>query len=150
MPFRIRSAMFVAETVDVMAPEEPNFLPPFANAENKQLNQNVHKLERQLEGAESGLEEHKDRIEVMDEHLKNVRTELTYTEARVGSKGKEIKTEEHLKALCERESARITGDIKVLNKERDDLMQKVQTLQNSIYRANEKMDQFKVRGRART
>jgi hypothetical protein len=42
----------------------------------------VQKLERLLEDAEGGLEENGDRVGVMDEHLKNVQTELTYTQVR--------------------------------------------------------------------
>jgi uncharacterized protein YoxC len=81
----------------------------------------------------------------MAEHLKSVQSELSYTQARVTSKRKEIQSEAHLKALNERQLARYLSDVKVIKKERAELMEKVSSLQNQIYRANEKMDQFKVR-----
>lgn len=81
----------------------------------------------------------------MAEHLKSVQSELSYTQARVTSKRKEIQSEAHLKALSDRQLARYVADLKVIKKERGELMEKVSNLQNQIYRANEKMDQFKVR-----
>lgn len=81
----------------------------------------------------------------MAEHLKSVQSELSYTQARVTAKGKEIQSEAHLKALSDRQLARYVADLKVIKKERGELMEKVSNLQNQIYRANEKMDQFKVR-----
>lgn len=81
----------------------------------------------------------------MAEHLKSVQSELSYTQARVTSKRKEIQSVAHLKSLSERQLARYVADLKVIKKERGELMEKISTLQNQIYRANEKMDQFKVR-----
>ena len=84
------------------------------------------------------------RAQIMEEHLKSVQSELAYTQARVTSKRKEIQSEAHLKSLSERQWARYVADLKLIKKERDELTEKVSTLQNQIYRANEKMDQFKV------
>ncbi len=41
-------------------------------------------LEKKLESADAALEEHHDRVAIMDEHLKNVQQELKYTQSRVG------------------------------------------------------------------
>lgn len=101
-------------------------------------------LEQSLEKAETELEETKDRKQIMDEHLKSVNSEIAYSQARVTAKRKEIQSEAHLKALSERELARYDADIRILKKERSELLDKVNGLQNHIYRANEKMDQFKV------
>ena len=92
--------------------QDDPFLPPFANKENKALNALIkvgrcgdrwlrvprandapadsllhsppQRLERQLEQVDQALEENNDRIGVMQEHLRNVQQELTYTESRVG------------------------------------------------------------------
>lgn len=104
----------------------------------------MQSLEQNLEKAETELEETKDRKQIMDEHLKSVNSEIAYSQARVTAKRKEIQSEAHLKALSERELARYDADIRVLKKERSELLDKVNGLQNHIYRANEKMDQFKV------
>ena len=44
-------------------------------------------LETQLEGYEGAIEENSDRINIMEEHLKNVQQELVYTQTRVGGSG---------------------------------------------------------------
>jgi hypothetical protein len=44
----------------------------------------MQSLEKQLQQIDLTLEENGGRIGVMDEHLKNVQQEITYTESRVG------------------------------------------------------------------
>jgi coiled-coil domain-containing protein 39 len=104
----------------------------------------VQKLEQTLDVTGAALEELADRTGVMDEHLRNVKTELAYTQQRVTSKAKEVHSELHLKALHQRESARLDVDTKGLQKERSELQERILNLQTQIYRANERMDQFKV------
>eukprot|EP00798_Chlamydomonas_sp_ICE-L_P017611 gene17611-23944_t len=111
-------------------------LPPFANLENKNLDQAVR--------TDVNLGENGDRINIMSEHLSNVQQELKYTQGRVEAKGKEINTETHLKALTEREAGRLKKDINKMTSERGELQEKTNSLQNQIYKGNEKMDQFKL------
>lgn len=101
-------------------------------------------LEQTLDATGAALEELADRTGVMDEHLRNVKTELAYTQQRVTSKAKEVQSELHLRALNQRESARMHADMKALHKERSELQERNLNLQSQIYRANERMDQFKV------
>jgi hypothetical protein len=44
-------------------------------------------LQQELEAVDIAIEEHGGRITVMEEHLKNVRQEITYTESRVRCRG---------------------------------------------------------------
>jgi chromosome segregation ATPase len=104
----------------------------------------VQGLEQTLDATGAALEELADRTGVMDEHLRNVKTELAYTQQRVTSKAKEVQSELHLRALNQRESARMHADMKALHKERSELQERNLNLQSQIYRANERMDQFKV------
>lgn len=105
----------------------------------------VQELEHKLEQAETSFEELGDRSSVMDEHLRNVQSELTYTQQRVTSKASEIEGEAHLRALGQREAARLAADVKVLRKERGELEERMTGLQGQIYRSSERMDQFKAR-----
>jgi peptidoglycan hydrolase CwlO-like protein len=43
----------------------------------------LQELEQQLESLDLSVEEHTGRIEVMTDHLKSVKQEITYTESRV-------------------------------------------------------------------
>jgi chromosome segregation ATPase len=119
-------------------------LPPFANAENKALDKAVRDLERDLDDTEVKLVENRDRIGIMSEHLTNVQAEIKFTQSRVESKNKEVETESHLKQLGDRETGRVTKDIEKVQAEREGLADRVTSLQNQIYKATEKMDQFKL------
>jgi len=72
-------------------------LPPFANEENRALDAVIRDLEKKLELEGGTLEETNDRMQVMSEHLKNVRQEIQYTQSRLEVKEKELSTEDHIK-----------------------------------------------------
>ena len=57
---------------------------------------------------------------------------------------KEISTEDHLKQLAERESGRFHAEFKKLQGEIAELEDKVNLLQNGIFKGNEQMEQFKL------
>lgn len=121
-----------------------NSLPPFANEENKALYRAVGALEHELEKTDGLLKENGERIAIMNEHLNNVQQELQYTQSRVEARNKEAETESHLQALAQREMGRIGKEIEKLSSERTELLDRVTSLQNQIYKSTEKMDQFKL------
>ncbi|KAG2422661.1 hypothetical protein HXX76_015898 [Chlamydomonas incerta] len=122
-----------------------SFLPPFAKGtENEVLYVENARIERRLERTERALETNMDRLHIMDEHLKNVQQELKYTQTRVEAKNKEIESEKHLNAMAEREMGRLKKDIGKMAAERQELADKINGLQNQIYKNNEKLDQFKM------
>ncbi|CAG9467503.1 unnamed protein product [Pedinophyceae sp. YPF-701] len=122
-----------------------SFLPPFANAENKALDRQIKSLERELESGGLDLEESGDRIKIMGEHLKNVRNEIQYTQSRLEAKKKELSTEEHLKAMLQRECGRLRSDIEKLEVERDQAADRAARVQVQIEAGNERMEQFKMK-----
>ncbi|KAJ9515479.1 hypothetical protein QJQ45_016481 [Haematococcus lacustris] len=124
--------------------DEDSTLPPFANDENRALDAAIRALEKQLERADAAHDENKDRINIMMEHLANVQQELKYTQSRVESKVKEIETEQHLKQLAERETGRLRADTTRLVNERGELGDKVSSLKTQVFKANEKLDGFKL------
>ena len=56
--------------------------------------------------ATNALVKNRERVLIMEEHLKNVRQEVGHTNALMAAKKKEIATEEHLCALAAREAGR--------------------------------------------
>lgn len=60
--------------------ETPDFLPPFANDENKQLNAQVRECEKRVDETSEDLEENNERISAMTDHLNSVQHEIQYTE----------------------------------------------------------------------
>ena len=122
----------------------PNFLPPFADARNRQLNEEVVAAERAVEKAEALLEENVDRVAIMAEHLRNVQAELTYTQARADAKRKEAETEEHLRQLNAREAGRLEKERKAAEAERAELLDKAKRTQQQILKGTETLDQFRL------
>ncbi len=74
---------------------------------------------------EADVSENQERIQVMTEHLKNVQQELFHTEQLSTAKGKEIDSEQHMRQLAERETGRITAEMKRLDKQVSDLQDAV-------------------------
>eukprot|EP00878_Enallax_costatus_P027581 GHUV01029712.1.p1 GENE.GHUV01029712.1~~GHUV01029712.1.p1 ORF type:complete len:477 (+),score=186.93 GHUV01029712.1:553-1983(+) len=124
--------------------EEPSFLPPFANAENRALDAHIRNLEKQAEEIDLSLEENGGRINVMEEHLKNVQQEITYTESRVDAEKRELGTEQHLRVMADKEMARVNTDLERLEREKLELQDRITSLQTSIFKGSEKLDQFKL------
>ena len=125
-------------------PEEFDDLPAFANDENKQLHAQVREREKALATIDAELEDTKERISVMEGHLGSVKTEQLHTNRLVDSKVKEIETEDHLKQLAERERGRFHAEFNKLTVEIAELQDKINGIQNNVFKGNEKMEQFKL------
>ena len=137
-------ADLVDEVFSEEEPEEFDDLPAFANEVNKQLHAQVREREKVLAQTEAELEDTKERIGVMEEHLGSVKTEQLHTQRLVDSKIKEIETEDHLKQLAERERGRFHAEFNKLTIEIAELQDKINGVQNSVFKGNEKMEQFKL------
>ena len=53
---------------------------PVANTENKVLEAEVQRKEKEINGLQLHIDEHKDRTQAISDHLKNVRQELQQTQ----------------------------------------------------------------------
>ena len=116
----------------------------FANAENRELDARIKQKEVRLENVNKALVENKGRVEIMQEHLHNVRQELLHTQGLVDAKKREISTEEHMKNLAERSMGGERSAIVKLQHVKEDLQDKLNIIQNAIFKGNEKMDRFKL------
>lgn len=56
---------------------------PISNAENKNLEAQVQKKEKEISVLQRKADEHKDRIQAISDHLKNVRQELHQTQVQL-------------------------------------------------------------------
>lgn len=74
----------MAEDGTEEADDNPHFLPPFANAYNREVSSKVKAKEERQIAVTRDLDDQNERIRVMDEHLGNVKQELTHTQALVG------------------------------------------------------------------
>ena len=88
--------------------------PPYANDQNRELNQIVREKVRLNAQLGLEIEEHQERLKILEDHLKSVKMELVHTQSLVDAKNKEIETEEHLKQITERQSGRLRNEIEKL------------------------------------
>ncbi|KAG5847516.1 hypothetical protein ANANG_G00126870 [Anguilla anguilla] len=118
---------------------DQGFAFPVANAENKALEEELQGKQKDREEVKNEISEHKDRIQAISAFLKNVKQELSHTQALCVALGKEAESEVHFKAVADRELGHLEQEIVKLDKEMDVLKIRKETQENDISRANEKM-----------
>ena len=119
-------------------------LPLFANPDARKIDLDIKAKEENIEVVVDQIEDMKDRVKVMKEHFKNVQQELEHTNALFTAKTAETHTEEHLKQLTSRSLGRSQLDSKKLQLSLEDVQDQLSSTQQAIYKANERMDEFKM------
>ena len=124
--------------------DDSSFLPPFANAENRELDLRIREKERVLEELENDAEEHEDRVNAMREHLRNVEAEIANTQSRAEARRKEKETEAHMKRLSEMAMARVRDDARRMEKEELELEERLANIDTASHKGIEKLDAHKL------
>ncbi|XP_075056680.1 coiled-coil domain-containing protein 39 [Mixophyes fleayi] len=119
------------------------FAIPVANSENKDLEDEMQRKEKEKMLLSNQLKELDDRIQAMAEHLKNVRQELNYVQCLCRAREKEIESEEHFKTLNEREIGRLKQEIRHFENELVSLREKKNNQENNIFKATQKLENLK-------
>ncbi|KAL2918440.1 hypothetical protein HK105_201841 [Polyrhizophydium stewartii] len=121
-------------------------LPRFANDANKALSQKIRSLEAKLNSLIATAEDNVSRSDSITGHMKNVQQELNHTQERAlyDAKSRQIETEEHFKQLADRETGRLTLEIKRIGNEITEITDHLNTLQNNIYRGNERIEAIRT------
>ncbi|XP_032639747.1 coiled-coil domain-containing protein 39 isoform X2 [Chelonoidis abingdonii] len=122
---------------------DDGFAVPVANAENKALEEQLQKLQKEKANLKNQLTDFEERIEAMTSHLKNVRQEFNFTQSLHRARENEIETEEHFKALAERELGRLKKEIQRLENEMVSLREKKNSQENNIFKATQKLEALK-------
>ncbi|XP_017930483.1 coiled-coil domain-containing protein 39 [Manacus vitellinus] len=116
---------------------------PVANAENKALEDELQKMQKEKANLRNELTNFKERIEAMTAHLKNVRQDLSFSQYLYRARENEIETEQHFKALAERECGRLKSDLKRLQNELISLGEKKNRQENTISKTIQKLEDLK-------
>ncbi|KAM6358075.1 coiled-coil domain-containing protein 39 [Alca torda] len=116
---------------------------PVANAENKALEDELQKMQKEKVNLQNELADFEERIEAMTSHLKNVRQEFSFTQSLYKARENEIETEQHFKALAERELGHLKSDIKRLEDEIVSLREKKTSQENTISKTTKKLENLK-------
>ncbi|XP_061209486.1 coiled-coil domain-containing protein 39 [Neopsephotus bourkii] len=116
---------------------------PVANAENKALENELQKMQKEKLNLQNELTNFEERIAAMTSHLKNVRQEFSLTQSLYKARENEIETEKHFKALAEREHGRLKSEIKRLEDEIVSLRVKKNSHENTINKTTKKLENLK-------
>ncbi|XP_029422058.1 coiled-coil domain-containing protein 39 isoform X3 [Nannospalax galili] len=122
---------------------EDGFAIPVANQENKTLEDQLSKLQKEKANLQDQLRDYEDRINSMKSHLKNVNQEFSFTQSLYKAREFEIESEEHFKAIAERELGRVKGEIQRLNNEMVAIQEQKSDEENSIFKTTQKLDDLK-------
>uniref|UniRef100_A0A8C9SSK9 Coiled-coil domain-containing protein 39 n=1 Tax=Scleropages formosus TaxID=113540 RepID=A0A8C9SSK9_SCLFO len=118
------------------------FAMPVANAENKALEDELQRKQKEKSNVENKIYTYRDRIQAMGEHLKNVRQELSHTQGLLRAREKEIESEVHFRALADREMGRLRQEITKLDRELGSLRDKKNSHENNIFKASQKLEEL--------
>ncbi|XP_021506092.1 coiled-coil domain-containing protein 39 [Meriones unguiculatus] len=122
---------------------EDGFAIPVANQENKMLEDQLSKLQKEKSNLQDQLRDYEDRINSMSSHLKNVNQEFLFTQSLYKARENEIESEEHFKAIAERELARVKDEMQHLEKEMETIRERRSDKENGIFKTTQKLDGLK-------
>lgn len=131
------------EELDDIDIENGDF-PDFATDFNKELNQKIVAKKKMNKRVQEQIADVAQRLQIMKDHKKNVESELKQTRLFIDEKTKQTDTEQHLKQVAERQIGRMNMEFEKLSREYSEVQDRINEMQNFIYKGNEKLDQVSL------
>ncbi|XP_008562903.1 PREDICTED: coiled-coil domain-containing protein 39-like, partial [Galeopterus variegatus] len=103
----------------------------------------LSKMQRERSSLQDQLRDYEDRINAMTSHFKNVKQEFSFTQSLYKAREHEIESEEHFKAIAERELGRVKDEIQRLENEMASIQERKSDKENGIFKATQKLDGLK-------
>ena len=119
-------------------------LPSFASAENRKIHASLKKDFDDYEKLKIDCTDLTERVAVLKEHFKNVTSEVDSTQKLVVAKEEQVKEEQHLKQLNEREMGQIRSQMSKIEERISVTRGKWSELQGRVFKAQERINAFKA------
>ncbi|CAG9579173.1 conserved hypothetical protein [Leishmania major strain Friedlin] len=114
------------------------------NNTNKELTAQLTRFEQQLEERQGGVADQRRRLQFMKEHLGNVRAEIVNTQSLSETKKRELESEESMCRVMERECARLQQRQTQLERNAEDVRDRLTSVQDRIFHGNLKIEELKT------
>lgn len=115
---------------------------PVVNAENKALQDEVFKLQHEIQEQKNILENVDEHMFLMSQHNKNVKQELQHTHQLLSAVSEEVNTEDHMMKICNGEKERLHQEEIRIGKECKNLKEKINFDENMKFKLNEEIEQL--------
>lgn len=122
-------------------------LPSFANAENKAKHAEILKKNQELATITAECADLKERLTVINEHLRNVQLDLATTQQIVTAKEEEVKTEKHLQQLALREKGKLATEIAKIDEKTQEVVSKNSQIEARTFKSQQRIEAFKEEAR---
>ena len=119
-------------------------LPPFADEASKALYREIKLLEQRKDEAARSDRSHKERIGIINDHLRSIRQEIDHTNSLVAAKKSEVKTEEHLLSLSQRELGQTIRDISAIERSNLTTQNNVKSVRSQIKAAADELEKLRT------
>lgn len=123
-------------------------LPSFANKENREIHKRILAKNAELASLTSECTELQDRLNVLQEHLKSVTSEVTITQQLLTEKERQAENEKHLTQLSEREYGRIISDLSRIEEQTTSVQAKWSEVQAKTFKSQQRIEAFKEEAQA--
>ncbi|EDL35031.1 coiled-coil domain containing 39, isoform CRA_c [Mus musculus] len=107
------------------------------------MDDQLAKLREEKSNLQDQLHDYEERINSMTSHLKNVNQEFLFTQSLYKARESEIESEEHFKAIAERELGRVKNETQLLEKEMAIIRERKSQMENNIFKTTQKLDDLK-------
>jgi chromosome segregation ATPase len=119
-------------------------LPPFSDEESKALHREIKLLEQRRDDAAKSARSHKERVNVINDHLHSIRQEIDHTNSLVAAKKGEVDTEEHLSSLSQREYGQFSRDASGIDDSITTKQKKIARCKSQLLSVEEELEKLKT------
>eukprot|EP00924_Labyrinthula_sp_SR-Ha-C_P014534 snap_masked-scaffold_34-processed-gene-0.55-mRNA-1 protein AED:1.00 eAED:1.00 QI:0/-1/0/0/-1/1/1/0/866 len=118
-------------------------LPAFANVRNRKIFEEVKAKQKELERLINNGKEQKSRILTLNNHTKNVLTEIEYLKQQVASAKKERDLQHHLTTLTDAELSNLRTEVKLTEEQKSKTISKIISVKAEIYQTTKELESLR-------